>query len=249
MQDTARTFSAFSNRGLIEASARASARVLLLRAWADPHRRLLRSNSERAYAGGLSKRCLDVTAAAVLLVVLLPLLLLIGVLVVTETRGPPFFRQVRRGRAGSEFRIVKYRTMYVGAENQQRELAELSTADWPLFKIKGRDCRATRFGHVLRRSSLDELPQLWNVLLGHMSLVGPRPLALAEADLLPAAARRRFEARPGMTGLWQVNGRHRVGTPEMLALDLTYVDRCCISLDVSILLKTVPAVLNKTGAY
>ena len=205
--------------------------------------------SAARYLSGVPKRVFDVSAAALMIVVLLPLLVLIAVAVVVDTPGSPFYRQVRRGRSGREFRIVKFRTMHRGAEGAQRELAELNDAEWPLFKIKGRDGRATRVGHVLRRMSLDELPQLWNVVVGEMSLVGPRPLAVAEADLLSEPAQRRLEARPGITGLWQATGRHCVGTSEMIALDLTYIDRCSFSLDVAILVKTVPAVLAGRGAY
>jgi lipopolysaccharide/colanic/teichoic acid biosynthesis glycosyltransferase len=215
------------------------------RRWADPSVEWAAAR----YLVGVPKRLFDGSVAAVLIIVLLPLLVLIAVAVVVDTPGSPFYRQARRGRGGREFRIVKFRTMHREAEAAQCELAESNDAEWPLFKIKGRDCRATRVGHVLRRTSLDELPQLWNVLVGEMSLVGPRPLAVAEADRLSAAAQRRLEARPGITGLWQATGRHRVGTSEMIALDLSYVDRCSFSLDLAILVKTVPAVVTGRGAY
>lgn len=194
------------------------------------------------------KRVGDLVAAALLITLLLPVWIVIPLLIRREDRGPVFFRQTRIGLNGREFRIWKFRTMRVDAD---RELAALlarqGTADTPLFKVD-HDPRITRIGSVLRRTSLDELPQLFNVLEGSMSLIGPRPQVPQEVELYDETAARRLLVKPGMTGMWQVNGRSALCWEEALRLDLFYVENWTFSLDLQILLKTVKVVLARQGA-
>ena len=197
----------------------------------------------------IAKRLFDLVFASILLVVVLPVLAVIAVAICLETPGGPIFRQERRARNGGVFRIVKFRTMTVGAEVLRDQLLHRNCADWPLFKIKDGDPRLTRVGRFLRTWSLDELPQLWNVVRGDMSLVGPRPLVLCEADQINDAGTARFDVRPGMTGLWQVCGRHELGLGDMLRLDCDYVEDWSFARDILILLRTAKVVVTRTGAY
>jgi lipopolysaccharide/colanic/teichoic acid biosynthesis glycosyltransferase len=192
------------------------------------------------------KRALDVAAAALGLLVLLPLMLVVALLLCASSPGPPIFRQRRSGRHGREFSMWKFRTMVAGAERLRPALlAESRDADWLDL---ARDPRVTGFGRLLRRTSLDELPQLVNVLLGNMSLVGPRPLPLEEQARVPEWAAARSSVRPGITGLWQVQGRASVSFAEMLRLDCAYVDDASLGADLRILARTIPAVLTAKGA-
>jgi lipopolysaccharide/colanic/teichoic acid biosynthesis glycosyltransferase len=192
------------------------------------------------------KRALDVAAAALGLLVLLPLLLVVALLLCASSPGPPIFRQRRIGRHGREFSMWKFRTMVAGAEALRPALlAESRDADWLDL---AHDPRVTGFGRLLRRTSLDELPQLVNVLLGNMSLVGPRPLPLEEQARVPEWAAARLRVRPGITGLWQVQGRASVSFAEMLRLDCAYVDDSSLAGDLLILVRTIPAVLTAKGA-
>jgi lipopolysaccharide/colanic/teichoic acid biosynthesis glycosyltransferase len=186
------------------------------------------------------ERCL----AAVLILVLAPVLLLCALCVLLDGGGPVLYRQTRVGRHGIPFRILKFRTMCVGAD--RRVMPSVATS--VLFKLR-HDPRVTRVGRLLRRYSLDELPQLVNVLLGHMSLVGPRPALSTEVERYPAAMYRRLDVRPGMTGLWQVSGRSDLPWDEAVRLDLHYVEHRSFALDARILLRTPAAVLTRTGAY
>jgi exopolysaccharide biosynthesis polyprenyl glycosylphosphotransferase len=195
------------------------------------------------------KRSFDVVAASAALVLLSPLLLVIAAAIRLDSRGPSLYRQPRRGRYGSTFRIVKFRTMHVGAEQQRSEVLHMNEVDGPLFKIKGQDPRVTRVGSFLRRTSLDELPQLWNVVKGEMSLVGPRPFVVYEADQITGWARRRLDMTPGITGLWQVLGRNDIPFEEMTKLDYLYVTNWSIWWDLKILCQTIPVVLGRRGAY
>jgi lipopolysaccharide/colanic/teichoic acid biosynthesis glycosyltransferase len=197
----------------------------------------------------LLKRCFDTLLAAVAFVLLAPLLVVVGVAIRLDSPGPALYRQLRRGQHDELFRIAKFRTMRVGSDASQGALAHLNDADWPLFKIKGRDPRVTRVGRVLRSWSIDELPQLWNVLKGEMSLVGPRPLIVLEADALVAVAASRVSVRPGITGPWQVGGRHDLKVEEMIRLDCDYVANGSLQADLAILVQTVGAVLRRKGAY
>ena len=198
--------------------------------------------------GGLAaKRVLDVLGASTLLVVGLPALALIALLIAATSRGPVVFKQVRAGFHGRRFRMYKFRTMVADAEALRDRVAHLNEMSGPVFKAAD-DPRLTGVGRVLRKLSLDELPQLVNVLRGEMSLVGPRPLPLYEASRIKGAQRRRLAMRPGLTGLWQVSGRNEVDFDEWMQMDLYYVDRWSIALDLLILLRTIPVVLRGQGA-
>jgi exopolysaccharide biosynthesis polyprenyl glycosylphosphotransferase len=195
----------------------------------------------------LVKGLLDRSAAAVALLLLAPVFVALAVLVKFGSRGPVLFLQERGGLNGRPFRMLKFRTMRVGAEQEREALLALNEMDGPVFKIDN-DPRVTQFGRFLRRSSLDELPQLFNVLLGHMSLVGPRPLPVAETQGLLGPFRRRLSVRPGLTCLWQIRGRNDLTFQEWMALDLQYVDGWSLGLDLAILLRTLPALLSGRGA-
>jgi exopolysaccharide biosynthesis polyprenyl glycosylphosphotransferase len=194
------------------------------------------------------KRTFDVVGATLLLVVLSPLLLAITLAVRVSSRGPIIFRSTRRGIGQRPFKCLKFRTMHSSAEEQQAELDSLNEASGALFKIR-RDPRLTRVGRVLRRFSLDELPQLINVLRGEMSLVGPRPLPQRDYEKLEDWHRKRYLVLPGVTGLWQVSGRSELDFDDLVHLDFIYLEHWSLALDLSILLKTIPAVLSRRGAY
>ncbi|MFE2428912.1 sugar transferase [Streptomyces sp. NPDC059373] len=193
------------------------------------------------------KRTIDVMGAAVLITLLSPVLIAAAVAITLDSRGPVLFRQRRTGQHGREFHVLKLRTMRVGSERQRQALAASNETDGHLFKIR-EDPRVTSTGRWLRRFSLDELPQLFNVLMGHMSLVGPRPLPL-EDSAFTGEARHRLRVRPGLTGLWQISGRSDLSWDETLRLDLTYVDTWSLRLDLRILARTPAAVLRGNGAY
>jgi exopolysaccharide biosynthesis polyprenyl glycosylphosphotransferase len=196
----------------------------------------------------LAKRALDVGVSLAGLVLAAPVLALAALAVRLDSPGPAFFAQERCGLHRHRFRVWKLRTMTVDAEARQAELEARNEADGALFKIRD-DPRLTRVGRWLRRASLDELPQLWNVLRGEMSLVGPRPLPLRDvARFGEPWLMRRFSAPPGLSGLWQVHGRSDTGFDDMVALDLEYVDRWSLGLDLRILAATIPAVLRGHGA-
>jgi exopolysaccharide biosynthesis polyprenyl glycosylphosphotransferase len=194
------------------------------------------------------KRVIDLAASLVLLVALSPFLVIIGALVALTSRGGALFRQERAGMNGRRFTLHKFRTMVEGAELQRAGLEARNELDGPAFKMKS-DPRVTGIGRFLRRTSLDELPQLWNVLKGDMSLVGPRPLPGYEVEKFRPWQRRRMNMRPGLTCLWQIRGRNEVGFDEWMRLDLEYIDRWSLWLDFSILARTIPAVVRGRGAY
>jgi lipopolysaccharide/colanic/teichoic acid biosynthesis glycosyltransferase len=198
------------------------------------------------------KRTMDIIGSSLGLLFLSPLLALIAVLVRWNSRGPILFRQERMGLNGRVFHCLKFRTMVPDAEQRLRDLeARNESAGGVLFKIKD-DPRVTWLGRYLRRSSMDELPQLWNVLVGEMSLVGPRPLQLRDSENLerldPEGYARRLSVMPGITGPWQVGGRSGVDSMRMIRLDLDYVERWSIGVDVAILFKTVVVVIGRQGA-
>jgi len=198
----------------------------------------------------LLKRSFDLTAASAALVLLAPFLGLVALAIRLDSPGPAIYRQPRRGREGSTFRIAKFRTMQMGAERRRAEVLELNDVDGPLFKVRnGHDPRVTRIGSFLRRTSLDELPQLWNVVRGDMSLVGPRPFVIYEADQITRWASRRLDTTPGITGLWQVLGRNDIPFEEMVKLDYLYVTNWSLWWDLKILCQTIPAVVGRRGAY
>lgn len=194
------------------------------------------------------KRSLDCLLAAIALLALSPLLLLIALAVKLEDGGPVLYCCTRVGKGGCRFRFLKFRSMILGADTCRTELLHRNEADGPVFKIED-DPRITRVGRILRRSSMDELPQLWNVLTGDMSLVGPRPPLPEEVGKYETWQRRRLSVRPGLTCLWQISGRSRIGFDEWMRLDMEYIDHRSLSLDTSILLRTIPAVLSGEGAY
>jgi exopolysaccharide biosynthesis polyprenyl glycosylphosphotransferase len=200
-------------------------------------------NSPDRVLGLLAKRLLDLGVSTVVLVVLSPLLLVIGIAVALHDRGPVLFLQTRIGLHGRPFPMVKFRTMVPDAEARLAELAGRNEIDGPAFKVTD-DPRITRLGRLLRRTSLDELPQFWNVLLGQMSVVGPRPPLPEEVVGYDLWHRRRLSMKPGITGLWQVSGRRIEDFDHWVELDLSYIDRWSFWLDLKIMLRTVPAMLN-----
>jgi len=192
------------------------------------------------------KRATDVIGAATALVLLLPLLLILAAAVKLSSRGPVFFRQKRIGRQGDVFRMLKFRSMIAGADSAKDALRALNEAEGGLFKIH-EDPRVTGVGRLMRRTSLDELPQLLNVLHGEMSLVGPRPLVPDEDALIEGWERRRLAVKPGMTGLWQIFGSARIPMNEMVKIDYLYGANWSIWLDMKILLRTIPYILGRHG--
>jgi exopolysaccharide biosynthesis polyprenyl glycosylphosphotransferase len=193
------------------------------------------------------KRVIDVVGAAVLFVATAPIVAVAAVLIRLDSPGPIFFRQKRCGLHGRGFQLLKLRTMSVDAEEKRLELLHLNEMNGPVFKIRD-DPRITRVGRILRRFSIDEFPQFWNVLIGDMSLVGPRPPLPAEVDRYATFERRRISMRPGITCLWQVNGRNEIDFDHWVRLDLEYIDSWSLTKDFEILCKTVPAVLFATGS-
>lgn len=209
----------------------------------------------RTRSGDAFRQALDVAGAVILLALLAPVLLVCGALVAVTSRGPVLFRQERVGMHERRFTMYKFRTMRHDADESVHreyvrrlltEQAPTTSAPGGLYKLQ-RDARVTRVGEWLRRTSLDELPQLLNVVKGDMALVGPRPVLPYEAELFELAHRVRFDVRPGLTGLWQVSGRGAVSMREALDLDVAYVAARGFGVDVRILLKTVPVVLFRHG--
>ncbi len=195
-----------------------------------------------------AKRLFDVLAAVALLILCAPLFLLVALVIKLDSSGPVFFIQERMGYNKRRFQLFKFRTMVVDAEKRMQEIEHLNEKEGPIFKIKN-DPRITSVGRFLRKTSIDELPQLINVLLGDMSLVGPRPLSIRDAMGLDAAwQKRRFSVKPGITCLWQVSGRSNLSFKEWMLLDLEYIDRWSLGLDFRILLRTIPAVITGRGA-
>lgn len=195
-----------------------------------------------------AKRLIDFVGSAILLISITPLLLFVALLIKLDSEGPVFFVQERMGYNKRRFRMIKFRTMTADAESRLKEVEHLNETDGPAFKIR-HDPRMTRVGKVLRKLSIDELPQLINVLFGDMSLVGPRPLPMRDVIGLEVAwQKRRFSVKPGLTCLWQVSGRSNLSFEEWMQLDLEYIDRWSLSLDCKILLRTIPAILSTEGA-
>jgi lipopolysaccharide/colanic/teichoic acid biosynthesis glycosyltransferase len=210
------------------------------RDWADPIQRT-------------GKRLIDLAGAGLGLILLFPLLALIAVIIRLTSRGPAVFRQIRLGKDGEPFQIYKFRTMVTDAEQRLQEIEHLNESDGGvLFKLR-HDPRVTRVGRFLRSTSLDELPQLYNVLQGEMSLVGPRPLQLRDCHLLaqmdPEGYVRRLAVSPGLTGFWQVKGRSQTGIEHMLNMDLEYIREWSIWLDLKVIFRTFFEVLSRKGAF
>lgn len=197
----------------------------------------------------VAKRAIDVLLSAAALTLLSPVFIVIALLIKLEDRGPVFFRQVRVGQFGREFRMFKFRSMRTDAEQRLKELlARNQHSTGVTFKIKN-DPRITRIGHLLRKYSLDELPQFVNVLRGEMSLVGPRPPVPREVALYSQADRRRLAVKPGITCIWQISGRAQIDFPGQVQLDVRYIESRSLREDLRILCKTIPAVLSGDGAY
>ena len=192
------------------------------------------------------KRLFDLIGASLGLLAVSPLLIAVAIAIKLDSRGPVFFRQQRVGRHGKRFQMLKFRTMVPEAEAMKESLRHRNEAQDGLFKIAD-DPRVTRVGSFLRKSALDELPQLFNILKGEMSLVGPRPLVIEEDQRVEGWHRRRLELTPGMTGHWQILGPSRVPLAEMVAIDYLYVANWSLWKDVKILLRTVPHVLGRHG--
>jgi exopolysaccharide biosynthesis polyprenyl glycosylphosphotransferase len=200
----------------------------------------------RSKSALLAKRTLDVVGATLALLLLSPLLAAIAAAIKLTSRGPVLFSQERIGRGHAPFRMHKFRTMVEGADALEPDIRHLNEAQDPMFKI-AEDPRVTRVGRLLRRTSLDELPQLWNVLRGEMSLVGPRPLVPREDAQVIGRHRARLDLSPGLTGPWQVLGRTNIPFSEMVKLDYRYVADWSLWNDVKLLLRTAPVVLRRTG--
>jgi len=194
------------------------------------------------------KSLFDKIIATAALIAFSPILALISLAIVLDSRGPVLFTQARVGQDGQLFTMLKFRTMVPDAELRKEALLGLNEGDGLLFKLR-KDPRITTFGSWLRRTSLDELPQLINVMLGEMSLVGPRPALPEEAALYSEEVYRRLEVKPGMTGLWQINGRSDLSYEDAVRLDLRYVQNWTLALDLQILWKTGEAVVSGRGAY
>jgi len=194
------------------------------------------------------KRAFDIVVASVVIVLGLPIWLAVAAAIKLTSRGPVFFSDRRMGLGEREFGMLKFRTMYLDAAERQAELEAENEAGGALFKIR-EDPRVTPFGRFLRRFSLDEVPNVANVLRGEMSLVGPRPLPIRDYELLEPWHRKRYMVLPGMTGLWQISGRSNLSFDDLVRLDFYYLDNWSIWLDISILAKTVPAVFSRRGAY
>ena len=198
-------------------------------------------------SGRAIKRAFDITAAGVGLLALAPVCAYVAIRIKLDSSGPVLFRQVRSGRGSRRFRIVKFRTMVDGAE-KMREGLRAEEQCGAMFKLAD-DPRVTRYGARLRASSIDELPQLWNVLRGEMSLVGPRPLPPEEAELAGGHLAERLQVRPGITGPWQIHGRSDIPFEDMVKLDYSYVSAWSMREDLRLLTRTVSAVLSSRGAY
>lgn len=201
------------------------------------------------YVGIVSgKRMLDISVSALMILILSPLLLATALAIKLTSPGSVFFFQTRVGLNGKTFKIIKFRSMHRDAEARQAELLAQSDRSGVCFKQK-KDPRITAVGRVIRRYSIDELPQLFNVLKGEMSLVGPRPALPSEVAAYPSNALRRLKALPGITGVWQVSGRANISFEEMVEMDIEYANSASLSRDLALLLLTIPAVLSARGAY
>jgi lipopolysaccharide/colanic/teichoic acid biosynthesis glycosyltransferase len=204
--------------------------------------------SHPAIPAGMAKRAFDLMVATVAFVVVFPLLLVLVLAICLESPGNPIFKQERLGRQGKPFRMLKLRTMVPDAERRRAEVEHLNEALPPLFKCHN-DPRVTRFGRFLRTTSLDELPQLINVIRGDMSLVGPRPRLPREFANLTPAISRRLSVKPGLAGIWQVSGRAKLDFDEALELDLQYVEHHNFWVDLKLIARTFLVVLTLRGAY
>ena len=225
--------------------------------WAAQAAEAVRPRLLPGFGYAVAKRTIDIAGAALLLLMLLPVLAVVGLGILLESGGPILYRGERVGRFGKTFRVAKFRSMRAGCDSSPhaayvrsllvRQEEQGGLPGCTLYKVPD-DLRITRLGRLLRRTSLDELPQLWNVLRGEMSLVGPRPDVSYAVELYDDSLHRRLLVKPGITGLWQVSGRSRLSLREMYRLDLDYVAQASLAVDVRILLRTIPAVFGEVGA-
>jgi exopolysaccharide biosynthesis polyprenyl glycosylphosphotransferase len=199
-------------------------------------------------ANALTKRTVDIVLSALALLFFAPLMALLALLIRLESSGPVIFRHERIGKDGRRFTTYKFRSMRQDAEGLREQLVRMTAGDARLFKSR-QDPRRTRVGAVMRRWSVDELPQLWNVLVGDMSIVGPRPQIPSEVETYEEWHCKRLAVSPGLTGLWQVSGRSELSFDEMVIYDIHYIQNWSLGLDFRILLRTIPAVLNGRGAF
>jgi exopolysaccharide biosynthesis polyprenyl glycosylphosphotransferase len=239
-RDLLPTSSLTDARALTQAGARVSV--------ADTHRSSLISAAPTGAYVSWGKRFLDLVVSVAALVIVLPFVPFIALAIRFDSPGPLLYRSVRLGRHGRPFVFYKFRSMVVGAHESARYVRHLNEIEGPVFKI-AHDPRVTRVGRVLRRTSIDELPQLWNVLRGDMTLVGPRPPIPEEVEAYQPWQRLRLEVKPGITCLWQVSGRSKLGFEEWMRLDIQYIQAMSLQTDLKILLRTIPAVLSREGAY
>ncbi len=196
----------------------------------------------------VTKRIIDISVAIIGLLIFSPIMLIVAIAIKLEDiRGPILFSQVRIGYLGNEFKIYKFRSMYVDAEERLQELQHLNEQTGPVFKIKN-DPRITKVGKFIRKTSLDELPQLVNVLKGDMSIVGPRPSLPSEVAQYNDYQKQRLLVKPGITCVWQVSGRNKIGFEEWVELDLEYIKNQSISFDIKLILKTIPVLLGDRNA-
>ena len=207
-----------------------------------------RAGSSRARFADAAKRCLDIVGALAMLALSFPIFLIVAILVRASSPGPVLFRQKRLGKHGELFTCFKFRTMVKDAESQLASHAELRDIYTREFKIKN-DPRITKVGNILRKTSLDELPQLLNVLQGTMSLVGPRPIVPVEISKYGSFGDKLLSVRPGLTGVWQVCGRSDTTYDQRIVMDMFYVDRSSVGMDIKLLCSTIPSVIKRRGAY
>jgi exopolysaccharide biosynthesis polyprenyl glycosylphosphotransferase len=196
----------------------------------------------------VAKRLFDIAVSGLLIVLFTPLMFILAMLIKADSRGPVLFKQERVGIEGAHFKMLKFRSMVVDAEERLADLAHRNEGNGVLFKLKN-DPRVTRVGGFIRKFSLDELPQLFNIFGGSMSLVGPRPPLPREVEAYEQDVRRRLLVKPGLTGLWQVSGRSNLSWQDSVRLDLYYVENWSLAGDLVILLRTIRAVFHSTGAY
>jgi exopolysaccharide biosynthesis polyprenyl glycosylphosphotransferase len=241
MRDTRDAFPSPTNSRVL---TQATARVSL----ADTHRISLISALPSGAYMSWGKRLLDLGVSLAALCLVLPFVPFIALAIRFDSPGPLLYRSVRLGRNGRPFVFYKFRSMVVGAHESARYVRHLNEIEGPVFKI-AHDPRVTRVGRFLRRTSIDELPQLWNVLRGDMTLVGPRPPIPEEVEAYEPWQRLRLEVKPGITCLWQISGRSKLGFEEWMRLDIQYIQAMSLRMDLKILLRTIPAVLSREGAY
>lgn len=198
---------------------------------------------------GILKRALDITVSFILLILLIPLFFVVALLIMKTDKGPVLFWQERVGKWGKTFMLPKFRSMYNGADKEKQSLLNKNNHnDSITFKMR-KDPRITPIGKIIRKLSIDELPQLWSVLKGEMSLVGPRPATVEEVSLYTLQDRRRLDITPGITCIWQISGRGDIPFKKQVKLDETYIETCSILTDLKILFLTIPAVISGKGAY